>query len=70
MNLVAHKMATPVKLCVICHRLEDACEGEGPHIFDCLTYRWAVVDADAEQPISFHVNETEAASALGRYSGF
>jgi hypothetical protein len=67
-ELEAHKMVTPIKLCVICQRVEEACERDGPHIFDCITYSWAVVDEEHQQPYSFHISEREAKLAASRYN--
>ena len=68
MDLMVCNLDSPLKLCVICQKAEENCEREGPHIFDCIGYSWAVVDTDHNQPISFHTTQREATTALNRYN--
>jgi hypothetical protein len=67
-NLAVCQLTTAVKLCVICSKTEEACLREGPHIFDSITYPWAVVEATTRQPFSFHVTAKEAKKAITRYN--
>lgn len=68
MELQVCKLEEPIKLCVICQKAEPDCLRDGPHIFDCISYTWAVVDMLAERPISFHISSKEAGIALARYN--
>lgn len=67
MQLEILKLPEPVKLCVICQRTPDDCDGKGPHIYDALTYGWAIVDMDAQQPLSFHTSHDDAHRGLNHY---
>lgn len=67
-NLAVCQLTTAVKLCVICSKTEEACLREGPHIFDSITYPWAVVEVASRQPFSFHVTMKEAEKAISRYN--
>lgn len=69
-NLAICQLNQAVKLCVICSKTEEACTGNdpGPHIFDSITYPWAVIEATTRQPFSFHVTMKEAKKAISRYN--